>query len=187
MRIKNYWMMLAIASVSLFTIGCSGDDEGNRSGNEKNTQTNGTENLTDPEGTMIANVSNNEETSIELTGMSYLYQNGYHMEKDGLIADYISAPCYLTIDNSNNFYSRTNHNWIGGVLEYACIGEVKGLSAIKSVPQTGWTKKTAVVPNYGYVVKRDTVYARVFVVDWIDTSHSGAIIKYQTKWIPDTE
>ena len=86
-------------------VGTVAVSDGNRSGNEKNTQTNGIENLTDPEGTMIANVSNNEETSIELTGMSYLYQGGYHLGEDGPIADYFSAPCYLTIDNSNNFYA----------------------------------------------------------------------------------
>ena len=193
MNIRKLWMMLAIASITLCNVSCGGDDDENvvpPSNNTSNNISNGSGTIADPEGTKIANVSNNEKVDINL-GMFYSYEAGQFMGGDGkLYTQYSGAACYLTIDNSNNFYSRTDYYNTKGVIEYACIGQVRGLSEVNTIPETGWSTKAAVMPNYGYVAKRkdwtgtvETVsYARIFVVDWLDSYKSGAVIKYQTDW-----
>lgn len=193
MNIKKLWMMLAVASITICNVSCGGDDDENvvpPSNNTSNNTSNGSGTIADPEGTKTANVSNNEKTDIDL-GIPYIYQDGYYMDGEGNLIDaYHSVTCNLTIDNSNNFYSIAYHYMTRGVIEYVSVGQVRGLAEIKTIPETGWSTKVAVMPNYGYVARRknwngkeNTVtYARIFVVDWLDLSKSGAIIKYQTDW-----
>lgn len=186
MRIKKYWMMLAIALISICTIGCGGneDDEGGSIENPVS--------ASDPEGTIIANLTNTFKE-----GFNLYYDNGIENINGGLW-------CYLGMNSSNNLQvanRRSNVDFYS--IDIVSVGKVNGLSSIKIIPETGWSKQAAAIPGYGYVCRTKHYvsngpyssegqyeYARIYAVDYM-TSTSGGImgitIKYQEKWNPDTE
>ncbi|MBR7029241.1 MAG: DUF5036 family protein [Bacteroidaceae bacterium] len=118
----------------------------------------------DPEGTITANIrnKNNGETYVTLF-------DGYSS---------------LRIDAADNFWFWDDHSAI------ACIGKVKGLGSINSIPISGWSVRSLVQPGYGYVVKSrlfDGIYARIYVVDYMEGVGGGIIgatVKYQSPWEP---
>lgn len=70
------------------------------------------------------------------------------------------------------------------------FGNVSGISAITSVPSSGWVKEIAVNPGSGYVVRYrgrgfNYTYARIYVKSWITNTLGeiiGATVIYQDKW-----
>jgi len=106
-------------------------------------------------------------------------------------------PCtfYIKISSSNNFYIYAYPNSYGmnnAECSIACVGSVKGLGNIKTIPSSGWAREVAVHPGMGYIIRCKNfnpqskwLYARVYVKDWIESTDGGiigAIIKYQTDW-----
>ncbi|MBQ7427056.1 MAG: DUF5036 family protein [Prevotella sp.] len=91
---------------------------------------------------------------------------------------------------NDKFYISKENNFRGyhGYISVADVGEVKGLSSIKNVPNSGWARDVSVDPGHGYVVKSDKEYMRIYVESWIKGADSGGIIganvKYQSPWIP---
>lgn len=177
MNIKNFWMMFAIAIVSICTISCGGDDD--ESGSKENPIS-----AKDPEGTIIANLTN----TFHGTG------NGYY--DDGIRDMNGKSSHYLGMNSSNNLQAENNAG--GWTSEIVTVGKVNGLSSIKEIPDKGWTRQTAAIPGYGYVYRAyygyspvgGGVYARIYIADYM-TSTSGGImgitIKYQNNWKPEQE
>lgn len=115
---------------------------------------------------------------------------------------YGSLAARLLIDGQDNFCFYAGQ-WNGG--EISSMGPVDDLGGVKKIPEGGWSKKSAVQPGYGYVVrlkqdektststdgqltintKKICRYARIYVVDW-DVSTTGGIIgatiRYQDNW-----
>lgn len=147
MNIKKYWMVLAIALVGICMVSCSKDDGGTR--NDPVT-------TSDPEGTIVANLAN--ENSVYISGMGSLS---------------------IRMNSANNLYVENGN--------IASVGSVQGLSSITKVPESGWTSTTAAIPGYGYVLRHNHVYARLYVVDYMESTSGsimGCTIKYQV-WDPN--
>lgn len=177
MNIKKYWMMLTIALVSLCTVSCGGEDDDEGGTIENPVSAN------DPEGTIIANLTNTFHESGNWYWTEGLeYMNGIHYQ-------------YLGMNSSNNLVASSAHS---GVVYIVSIGKVKSLSDIKNIPENGWAHEVAAIPGYGYIYKSSYQeggitywkYARIYAVDYM-TSTSGGImgitIKYQENWEPDTK
>ena len=121
----------------------------------------------DPEGTIMANLRNDGGS------ITILYRE-------------------LKINSANNFIQGGNNN----DLYFANVGEVEGLGYVNSVPQSGWTNQVSVIPENGYVVRKQCSifkedkevyyeYARIYVTRYITNSNDeilGAEIKYQDNW-----
>ena len=166
---KKYLSFTAFALLTMsmtFSLSACGDDDDdvNAAGTASNPQS-----PADPEGTITMNMRYN--------GMNTLYLPGFY-------TDYGDN---LFINSANNFECR----WC----KISCVGKVNGLAAVKSVPQSGWTNQTSIVPGYGYVIRGYSsteqyskgiydVYARLYVVDYLESGNLGAIIKYQSPWVP---
>ena len=115
MNIKKFWMMLAIALVSLCTISCGGDDDDEVGPKENPISEN------DPEGTIIANLTNTFHPTV----------NGYYADGIDLFGD-ISV--FLDMNSSNNLQSQS----IWGSNPYiVSVGKVSVLASIKNIPETG--------------------------------------------------
>lgn len=96
-----------------------------------------------------------------------------------------SSYANLTINKRDNFYVS------GSDPEIICIGRVSGLSEVKNIPNSGWSKEVAVTPKNGYIVRAvDSEYgyryARVYVVAELIGANSGGVIgatiRYQANW-----
>lgn len=98
------------------------------------------------------------------------------------------------INSANNFCS-----FYSGV-QFCDMG-TKKLSAIKTVPTSGWAREVAVTPNHRYVIRYEgtiwnsdlqrneqkVAYLKLYVVDYI-TSTSGSIIGAEVQyceWTPE--
>ena len=169
---KKYLSFAAFALLTMamtFSLSACGDDDDDvksssgAAGTASNPQS-----PADPEGTITMNMRYNGN-SLYLPGF-YSYYN-YN----------------LFINSANNFKC--------GYCKISCVGKVNGLAAVKSVPQSGWTDETSIVPGYGYVIRGSSstgqydkgiydVYARLYVVDYLESGNLGAIIKYQSPWVP---
>ena len=87
----------------------------------------------------------------------------------------------MTMDEANNLYVEPGYGQI------VSVGAVAGLGDVYNAPEHGWTSRTMAVPGCGYLVKA-SAYARIYVVDYITSTGGGiigAIIKYQSPFIPD--
>lgn len=163
-KIEIIAMMLATI-LCLCSTSCSDDKE------SRDTSANVTS--SDPAGTIAANLRTDNSDFISLT------------EGDPFI--------YLDTRVGLNFFFRTaTYNYYTDDDAYiVCVGAVKNISEIKTIPEAGWSHETAEEPGYGYVIKKNgsegTVYVRVYVVDWItrtgDNGIIGVKIKYQV-WEP---
>ena len=180
-------MMLAIALVSLCAISCGGDDDG-----EDDTK-NVPATIADPEGTIITNLTNTFKE-----GFNGYYDNGIDNINGGLW-------CYLGMNSSNNLQVANRSSNIGYYsVNIASVGKVNGLSAIKDIPEIGWSKQVAAIPGYGYVYRMkyhntyppsdvyegQYKYVRIYAVDYVTSTNSGIMgitIKYQENWEPDTK
>ena len=101
---------------------------------------------------------------------------------------------YFYINSANNFCS----GYSG--IQFCDMG-TKKLSAIKTVPTSGWAREVAVTPNHRYVIRYEytiwnsdlqrneqkVAYLKLYVVDYI-TSTSGSIIGAEVQyceWTPE--
>jgi len=163
MNIKKYWMMLAIALVSLCTISCGGDDEDNGPTNYDG----------DPVGTVeIGLVSGKDPYYV--TAQKYL-------ELDG--SSYVIA-----VNLANNFTVWKSWRIQLSDPMIVSVGSVKGIGAINAIPSSGWTSEIAARPGNGYIVHFQNEYIRMYVVDYmVDTSGGimGVYVKYQRNWKTD--
>ena len=150
-------MVLAITLTALCTVNCGGNDD------DEMVSRNDPVTTEDPEGTIVANLTNTNKSNIMLGNITT-----------------------IMMSSSNNFIP-------GWYSEIVCVGKVTGLSSITTIPESGWAQETAVIPGYGYVVrcveqwdeKGHIVsydYIRLFVVDFMESTSGsimGCTIKYQ--------
>lgn len=109
----------------------------------------------DPEGTVVVNMRNDGENWIDI---------GIGNE--------------IRINSANNFEGRYS-----GQQQFVSVGKVSGLSAIKSIPSTGWASTVGVVPGTGYLAYDSWGHevARIYVVEQMEGVSGGIIgatIKY---------
>lgn len=131
-----------------------------------------------------------DDTGIELnmsnSGSDYIYFYTNFIDNGGYTNP---GEVRLNISSSNNFILHGNVNYY---LNYdiARVGTVAGMSAITSIPTSGWVGQIAVNPGTGYVIRYKGqgfgyIYARLYVKDWIvstDGGIIGATVVYQDKW-----
>ena len=166
-------MVLAIALTGLCTVSCGGDDDDDENENESSITAN------DPEGTIIANLTNT------------FYEHGWYWY-EGINNMNGGKYTYLGMNSSNNLEAQNSG---GGDAKIVSLGKVKNLSSIKKIPESGWTHQVAAVPGYGYVYRSstwegDVYYARIYAVDYMISTTGGIMgitIKYQEKWEPNTK
>ena len=175
MNIKKYWMMLAIALVSLCIVSCGGDDDEEEDSIENPISAN------DPEGTIVANLTND--------GKELLIIDLRDNNVEGVIF----------MNSANNLCSIN----VNSVKQIVCVGSVEGISSITRVPENGWAHESAVIPGYGYIFRFQYVvdyddsgnyiynyrYARLYVVDYMESTSGGIMgctIKYQL-WEPNNK
>lgn len=118
----------------------------------------------DPEGTVTVNIGN-DGNNIMLT------------ENTG-----------IKIQQDNNFIIYNTHR----MADIVSMGKAYGLLDVDIVPNAGWSKVVAVLPNYGYLIREYNyghfTYIRLYVEDYIiDTTGGiiGACVKYQYPFYPD--
>ncbi|MDR0873036.1 MAG: BACON domain-containing protein, partial [Prevotellaceae bacterium] len=82
----------------------------------------------------------------------------------------------------DNTISIVDGNFTGAL--FATVGKVKGLTAVSSIPPTGWANKLAVEEGYGYIAysPSEKTYWRMFA-SMYDAIGSRAIIKFQRPFI----
>lgn len=165
--------MLMFASAALLFTCCVKNDVNDDSHNGVN------ENSHDIEGTVTVNMLNNRETTVIL------------WESSSGITSYAN----LQIDNANNLiadrYSGETHIY---QIDLVDVGNITGLDKINSIPNSGWSDRAAVIPGHGYIAcgcdfygNAECQYARLFVVDYLKNTSGeiiGAVIKYQSPWVP---
>lgn len=133
---------------------------------------NGGKAVPDPEGTVTVQMRNANN------GQTYV-------SPDGLGTIYIDRADNLTCQ-------------FGDVI---CIGKVAGLGNIRERPETGWADQAALLPGYGYILRRSSKYdqdgrltpdgynyCRVYVVGYLTSTGGGIIgatVKYQSPFIPE--
>lgn len=165
-------LFASMFSVSLVSCGDEDDDNPNESTITEN----------DPEGTIIAN----------LTNTFYASGNGYY--KEGL--EYMNGMHhnYLGMNSSNNIVAQSA-NYVAYIVS---VGKVKSLSDIRTIPESGWSHEVAAVPGCGYIYKSSYKeggiiywrYARIYVVDYVTNTSGGIMgitIKYQEEWEPNSK
>lgn len=104
----------------------------------------------DPAGTVLVNLRKGSSANEQSVGVGKIY-----------------------VDDAGNFTSdRGQYNYI----EFASVGIVNGLSGVLSIPSKGWSNSIAVTVGTGYVVNRNDVYARMYVVS---ASSTGVTVKFQ--------
>lgn len=104
--------------------------------------------------------------------------------------------CYLRISSSNNFVLSKNV-YENRYYPTICDAGKKKLSAVKSVPSSGWVNEISVSPGHTYIFRVERYqndnstgvfyYMKVYVVDWIESTSGGIIgaeVKY-CEWNPE--
>lgn len=173
-RILQRGAAALLCAVLLGMVSCDKDDDGATGGN-------GGKAVPDPEGTIIVQVRNSNN------GGTQVYPDGFIWKSD---TNYSSG--YFYIDGADNLTC-------GG--DVVCIGKVAGLGNIRERPETGWADEAALLPGYGYILRRSSKYdqdgrltpdgynyCRVYVVDYLTSTGGGIIgatVKYQSPFIPE--
>ena len=134
---------------------------------------NGGKAVPDPEGTVTVQMRNsdNGETRVSPDG----FGTDFYIDR----ADNLTCP-------------------FGDVI---CIGKVAGLGNIRERPETGWADEAALLPGYGYIMRREYStdpagnptpdgyrYCRIYVVGYLTSTGGGIIgatVKYQSPFIPE--
>ena len=134
---------------------------------------NGGKAVPDPEGTVTVQMRNsdNGETRVSPDG----FGTDFYIDR----ADNLTCP-------------------FGDVI---CIGKVAGLGNIRERPETGWADEAALLPGYGYIIRREYStdpagnptpdgyrYCRIYVVGYLTSTGGGIIgatVKYQSPFIPE--
>lgn len=153
---------------------------------EKDIATNGGENnngpiITDDDTGIEFNMSNNGNDRIYFDAQILTYEGYIEVTR-----------IYLAISSSNNFYLEENNDIHYGSAMYdiARVGSVANISAINTIPTSGWVNQIAVNPGIGYIIRYGGsgfgyTYMRLFVKDWLVNTNGGIIgatVVYQDKW-----
>ena len=160
MNIKKYWMVLAIALVGICMVSCSKDDGGTR--NDPVT-------TSDPEGTIVANLAN--ENSVYISGLGFVH---------------------IRMNSANNLYVENGDivsvGSVQGLSSITKVPESGWTSTTAAIPGYGY------VLRYVYSYHDDAYnwvnvsqYARLYVVDYMESTSGsimGCTIKYQV-WDPN--
>lgn len=136
---------------------------------------------------------------------TFLTPNFYWYPEPDSIQLYLYTKLLLYLNQNNNFefdeyyvYDDSYQNYDGynsPVSPIACVGPVKGLNKITSIPQSGWVDEMAAQPGNGYVIRNqlrhgnhgfnEFIYARVYVEDWLVSTTGGIIgvtLRYEDNW-----
>lgn len=137
---------------------------------DKDPNGNGGGSVPDPEGTILVQMRN------AVNGYTYVHVDGFNS---------------IYIDEANNLRLPPPFSF----QEFVSIGKVAGLGNIRNRPEQGWAYSTAVLPGYGYIIRRlypgqndGYIYYRVYVVDYIKSPGGGIIgatVKYQSPFVPE--
>lgn len=175
MKVKRFLTLMLILCITVVSCKKDGASTDNGTINPNNPT-----NYEDPEGTITANLRND----------------------DGYISMF-SGEIKLKINSANNFIGIPNGNF--DEVFFATVGEIDGLGYVLNIPQSGWSDQIAVIPNNGYIIKFVKEeqnwnpilnaydppyyvykYARVYVVNYILNINNeilGAELKYQDNWL----
>lgn len=162
-------MMVAMLCVGF--VSC-GDDDDDDNGQESETISD-----KDPEGTIIANLTNT------FYGHGWYWYEGIE-NMNGVNYN------YLGMNSSNNLEAEANTHISSGLnVSIVSVGKVKSLSSINKIPANGWTNQVAAIPGYGYVYRSNNYgnikYARIVAVKYMESTSGeimGITIKYQENW-----
>ncbi|MBO4307887.1 MAG: hypothetical protein J5848_06215 [Bacteroidales bacterium] len=152
---------------------------------EKEDTTGGTNGSGNNNGPVITDDDTGIELNMRNDGSDEIYFETNYIANDGY-TNY--ALVHLAMSSSNNFYLTRDY----GSVEYdiARVGTVAGMSAITSIPTSGWVKQIAVNPGTGYIIRYKSqgfgyTYARLYVKEWLVSTGGGIIgatVVYQDKW-----
>ena len=172
---KTITALIATILLSLAFTSCEKDNATNGGGNNNEPA------ITDDDNGIELNMSNNGNDRIFFDAQ-ILTSNGY-IEVTRI---------YLAISSSNNFYIEENNDYHYGSAMYdiARVGSVANMSAINTIPTSGWVNQIAVNPGIGYIIRYGGsgfgyTYARLFVKEWLVNTNGGIIgatVVYQDKW-----
>lgn len=173
-RILQRGAAALLCAALLGMVSCDKDDDGAAGGN-------GGKAVPDPEGTVTVQMRNANN------GQTKVYPDGF-----GSSSSYGFSSSYFWIDKADNLICS------GDVV---CIGKVAGLGNIRERPEVGWADEAALLPGYGYILRRSSQYdqdgrltpdgynyCRVYVVGYLTSTGGGIIgatVKYQSPFIPE--
>lgn len=173
---KKLWILL-VSTVVVLIAGCEKENE-----NQANNTSGGI--VTQDDAGIELNLDNNSNEEIRFDFHYYTYY-----EYESRIAIW-HDDFRLRIGSTNNFQLAGS-----GSISITKFGNVSGISAITSVPSSGWVREIAVNPGSGYVVRYrgagfNYTYARIYVKSWITNTLGeiiGATIVYQDNWGKEQE
>jgi hypothetical protein len=117
---------------------------------------------------ILAGCGNDEEISPNPKGT-----NDLSMRSDNKNS---SLDGFMYIDENNYFITSNEDTYI------VPVGAVRGLGYVSLIPQSGWSKKVAVIPGNGYVVCHENQFYRLYVKDCSMDTFNGiasANLQYQ--------
>lgn len=167
MKKSKFWILLV--SFAILFIGCE-KENGSINGN--------------PGGGIVTQDDAGIELNLDNHMNSKLWFSHYYYTNQGDIrSDHVT----LGIESTNNFVFENSFYAEHSISKF---GNVSSISAITSVPSSGWVGKIAVNPGSGYVVRYrgdgfNYTYARIYVKSWITNTLGeiiGATIVYQDNW-----
>jgi len=88
-----------------------------------------------------------------------------------LMRDVYNGNTWITPDYFTGSIGMRNENFVwqawGTSIQFASVGEVRGLGEITEIPTSGWANQVAIVPGHGYIARQNSNHIRMYVVDWI--------------------
>lgn len=179
MKKSKVWILI-VSTVAVLLAGCEKENE-----NQANNTSGG--------------IVTQDDVGIELNldnygyGVTISFQSPkVYISDVGISTDLSLSSGYvdLKMGANNNFRIVENSGPSGLDASISKFGNVSGISAITSVPSSGWVKEIAVNPGSGYVVRYrgrgfNYTYARIYVKSWITNTLGeiiGATVIYQDKW-----
>lgn len=166
MKIKNYWMMLAIVLVSLCTISCGGDDDEEGGSVENPISSN------DPEGTIVINLVNNDDDICIDDEWPYMYVG---MTPQNNIDTWYYSGEIVSVGKVKGLFAITK------------IPESGWAERCAATPGNGYIIRQRKVDSNDGRQTDGYKYCRVYLVDFITSTSGGimgATIKYQL-WNPE--
>lgn len=181
MKKLKFWLLSLVTVMSATALTACGGDDDEPENPDIPDQPTVTEK--DPEGTIISNMlcgsSSSSATSIRFCVPEDANRRGYGTD--------------VYIGNDLNWFTTWSEVRRASVAD---VGEVKNISAITTVPESGWGTP-AVQPGHGYIVRvlcqyREGdeysyayEYHRIYVTQYLTSAVggiNGATIKYQPNW-----
>jgi len=173
MKKSEFWILLV--SFAILFIGCE-KENGSINGNP------GGGIVTQDDAGIELNLSNSGSSGI---GFEYNYYSGLALRIHITLE---SSHFSLKIDGDNNFYFESGNDYAERSISK--FGNVTSISAITSMPSSGWVNTIAVNPGSGYVVRYrgngfNYTYVRIYVKCLITNTLGeiiGATVVYQDNW-----